>query len=206
MGQLMTLYMVRYVPDNAGCPIVLKGKLNKPWAWNAFDPDLSKGESETGYVYEAKHKDLNFDYWDVNWMASERFIEICRRFGVGVDAVPVNVLLSNGAAPAKKYFYLRWSAWASVIDLDRSRYELERDLATGEVLCQKYFPEAPALESVESFVVDAEKVPSSAAFLCLDLGHTLVCNEAFRAACEEAGLQGMGFDDIETYTKSDFWD
>lgn len=200
------LYMVRYIPDNVGCPVVLKGKLNKPWAWNAFDPDLSNAEFEVGYVYEAKHKFLNFDYWDLNWMASEQFVEICRKFDVGVDAVPVDVVLSDGASSVKKYFYLRWSAWASVIDLDRSRYELEKDLATGEVLYQKYFPDAPVLESIESFVVDEKKVPGSAAFLCLDLGHTLVCNALFRAACEDAGLQGMGFEEITSYTKSDFWD
>lgn len=201
----MALYMVHYAPDDAGCPVVLKGKLNKPWAWNAFDPDLSNGDSEVGYVYEAKHKFLNFDYWDVNWMASEQFVAICRRFDIGVDGIPVDVVFSNGPASAMKYFYLRWSAWASVIDLDRSRYELEKDLATGEVLYQKYFPDVPVLELVDSFVVDAKRVPDSAAFLCLDLGHTLVCNEEFRAACEEAGLRGMGFEDIEVYTKRDFW-
>lgn len=202
----MSLYFVKYVPDGAGCPVVLKGHLNKAWEWNAFDPDLSHGTSGSGYVYQARHARLDFDYWDVNWLASERFVAVCRRFDVGVDAVPVDVVLANGAAPEKRYFYLRWSAWGSVIDLQRSRYVLDRDLATGEVLHQKYFPEAPVLESVEAFVVDEDKVPDSAAFLCLDLGHALVCNDAFRTACEQAGLLGMEFEDITSYTKADFWD
>nr|WP_313254430.1 DUF1629 domain-containing protein [Stenotrophomonas sp.] len=142
----------------------------------------------------------------MNWMASDRFLAVCRHFNIGVDAIPLDVVLANGAAPGTQYFYLRWSAWASVIDLQRSRCTLERDLTTGDVLHQKYFPAVPVLNLVEAFVVDGGKVPEAAAFLCMDLGHALVCNEALRVTCQQAGLVGMACEDITSYTRIDFWD
>ncbi|MEN5206827.1 DUF1629 domain-containing protein [Stenotrophomonas terrae] len=201
----MSLYILNYVSGAPGCPIVLKGRLNKGWSWNAFNPHTSAVDPGTGYVYQAKHDFLDFDYWGTCGMASERFMEICRNFGIGVEFVAVDVLLSDRKKSKKKYFYLRWSAWASVIDWERSDYELEKDLETGEVVHYKYFPDVPVIETVENFVVDEGKIPDSAAFKCLDLGHVLVCNDAFREACEQAGLAGIQFEDITSYKKSDFW-
>ncbi|MGE8224166.1 MAG: imm11 family protein [Stenotrophomonas sp.] len=201
----MPMFVLNYAANQRGCPLVLRGAINTGWTWGAFNPDLSVGRPSQGYVYQSKHHFLDFDYWNECEMASERFVEICGRFGVGFEPVAVDVLLSNRMSSEKKYFYLRWSAWASIIDLERSDYELERELETGEVAYHKYFPDVPVLATVENFVVDESRLPASAAFKCLDLGHALVCNAEFREACEQAGLVGIQFDDITTYKKADFW-
>ncbi|MCW5249636.1 MULTISPECIES: hypothetical protein [unclassified Streptomyces] len=61
------------------------------------------------------------------------------------------------------------------------------------------------LLSVDTFVVDAARVPRAAAFRCPDLDHALVCGDAFKRACEEAGLLGLGFREVTGYTKAGFW-
>lgn len=193
-----------YTPGARGCPVVLKGELNQPWSWDAHRPG-PPGDVPSGYVYTARHPVLDLDYWDLNWLASERFLDVCRAFGLRVHPVPVEVLQSGGKPTAKKYAYLTWSEWASVIDLEASEAELDTDLATGEPARHRHFPGAPVLLSVDQFVVDPARVPRAAAFKCLDLGHQLVCTDDFKQACEEAGLRGLAFSDLTTYTQADFW-
>lgn len=199
----MTLWIVDYAAGGRGCPAVLRGTLNQPWSWNAHRPEPPQ-DVPPGYVYTARHPVLDLDYWDVNWLASERFVDVCRGFGLRVHPVPVEVLQSGGAPTAKSYFYLTWSEWASVIDLAASEVELDTDLVTGEPAQHRHFPGAPVLASVRRFVVDPSKVPS-AAFKCLDLGHQLVCTDDFKQACEDAGLQGLAFCDLTGYTREGFW-
>lgn len=201
----MNLYIVAYVPGERGCPLLLKGDLNMDHHWDVFDPDIDKFDVPEGYVYKSKDKVLSFDYWDINWMASSRFVEICRKFGLRVRTVPVDIIQSTGKPTEKSYFFLLWSEWTSVIDLENSEFEFDRNSATGEIEYYRYFSEVPMLLSVGDFIVDQAKIPKAAAFKCLDLGHSLVCNEEFKAACEQAGLSGIGFEDITSYKKSGFW-
>lgn len=201
----MAIYIINYDPGMIGCPIVLKGDLNKPWSWDEHDPNPEAFNISGGYVYKSKEKVLDFDYWDINWMASEDFVRVCEQFGLGVRGVPVDVLQSDGRLTKKKYFYLLWSEWASVIDVEQSNIEFEKDLATGEIAHHKYFPDVPVALSVERFVVKDYKIPKSAAFKCLDLDYALVCNEDFKAACEKARLIGLTFDNVTNYKKDGFW-
>ena len=159
----MTLYIVEYEPGAPGCPVHLNGTGSLDWTWNAFDPELSAATPAADYVFQAKHPLVDFDYWDMRWMASEGFLEICRRFDVCVEGVPVTVIQSGGRPTAKQYFYLRWSSWASVVDRERSEVEWARDLRTGEPQYHLFFPEVPAIETVATFVVDEARIPSTAA-------------------------------------------
>ncbi|MFS3126897.1 imm11 family protein [Nocardioides sp. Bht2] len=180
--------------------------MNKGWEWDAFDPRLT-GPVPSGYVLTTRHQVVEFDYWGLNALASQRFVDLCDAFELNVQAVPVEVVQS-GRKPTTKpyYYYLRWGTWASVVDLERSDLTLERDLASGQVLQHLYFPDVPMLATVAEFVVDEEKIPSAAAFPCLDLGYDLVCNDEFRQACESEGLLGVGFEPLTGYRKADFWD
>lgn len=201
----MSLWMVEYVAGARGCPVVLKGELNQPWAWDAFDPRAPESVPD-GYVYSSRHPVVDFDHWGAYGMASGRFVDICRGFGLRVTAVPVDVLQSGGTATAKRYSYLLWSEWASIIDAEASAWEAERVYPEGVPAYHKHFPDVSVVGTVERFVVDQAKVPDAAAFRCLDLDSRLVCTDGFKDACESAGLIGLGFVDVSSYTKTDFWD
>nr|EMP15289.2 hypothetical protein ISGA_1306 [Gordonia sp. NB41Y] len=206
MEDELTLWIVDYVAGARGCPVVLKGELDRRWEWDAFAPTPPMGEIPSEYVLTTRHPVIDLDYWGINWLASERFLQICRDFGIGVHPVPVQIIQSGGTPTVKPYSYLRWSEWASVIDLEASSYEADKIYPSGEPAYHKHFQNIPVLESVERFVVDETKVPAAAAFLYLDLGHELVCDDDFKRACEDARLLGMGFRPITEYTKGGFWD
>lgn len=62
-------------------------------------------------LHRAAHPVLDLDYWDVNWLTSERFVEVCPGFGLRVHPVAVEVLQSGGRPAEKSYSYLPWSKW-----------------------------------------------------------------------------------------------
>lgn len=200
----MGLWAVNYAAGARGCPVYLRGDLNQPWEWDQFDPE-PPASVPSGYVFSAKHPVVDFDFWGTRWMASERFLEVCRRFGLRVHPIPVEVLQQGGKPAAKPYYFLLWSEWASIIDLDAAAYELERVYPSGDLAHWPHHPGAPMLLSVEAFVVDESKVPAAAAFLCLDLDNQLVCTDEFKQACEGAGLLGLEFVEVHSYTKAGFW-
>ncbi|WP_433611561.1 hypothetical protein [Prescottella agglutinans] len=67
----MTLWIVEYVAGEPGCPLVLKGKLNRPWDWDAFDPEPAESVIESDYVLVTTNRRLDVDYWGVNRLGSE---------------------------------------------------------------------------------------------------------------------------------------
>ena len=198
----MTLFIVDYVPGARGCPPLLKGELNQDIAWSTVSEHVAGLDIPDGYRFEAKHAVVDFDFWGLNMLASERFVELCERFGLAIRAVPVEMIQSGGSPAAKRYFYLLWDRIATVFDWERSEYELVGNATPGAD--GRYH--ATDLESVARFVVDERSVPAAAAFISLDAGRNLICTAEFRAAVEEAGLLGIGFRELTSYTKRDFWD
>ncbi len=95
------LWIVEYVAGEPGCPLVLRGKLNRPWDWDAFDPEPAESAIESDYELVTTNRRLDVDYWGVNRLASEEFVRICRDFGLRLVAVPVRVLQSGGMPTAK---------------------------------------------------------------------------------------------------------
>ncbi|WP_114721247.1 hypothetical protein [Rhodococcus sp. AG1013] len=203
----MVLWIVEYVAGEPGCPPILKGKLNRPWYWDAFDPEPAESPTESDYELVTTNRRIDVDYWGVNWLASEEFVRICRGFGLRLVSVPVRVLQSGGVPTTKRYSYLRWGEWASVIDVAASDVELEFefDTAGGKAPRNRNIPDAPRFESVARFEIAEARVPEAAAFICTDVGHELVCTDEFKRACEAAGLRGLGFSPLSDYTKADFW-
>lgn len=202
----MTLWIVEYVAGEPGCPLILKGTLDRPWDWDPFDPDPAESPIESEYELVTTNRRIDVDYWGVNWLASDDFVRICRSFGLRLVTVPVRVLQSGGVPTAKRYNYLRWGEWASVIDLAASDVELELDPYSGQPSRNRNLPDVPVLESVARFEIAESRVPETAAFVCTDVGRSLVCTDEFKHTCESAELRGMGFSPLSEYTKADFWD
>ena len=115
------------------------------------------------------------------------------------------MLQSGGVPTAKRYSYLCWGEWASVIDLAASGVELEVDPDSGEPTRDRNIPDAPRFESVARFEIADARVPDAAAFIRTDVGRSLVCNDEFKLACVDAGLRGVSFSPLTEYTKTDFW-
>jgi len=189
----MDLYVVEYEPGGRGCPPVLKGRLNHAWEWDEFDPEPAKFEIKNEYVYESKNPIVDFDYWNQNWLASRKFVDLCMAYGARIRLVPVMIIQSDKKRTQKDYFYPLWEDWLSIIDFERSDIDFDRDLETGEVIMDRYFTEVPRCSAIRKFVVDPAKLDERQVFKCIDLDSELVCTEDFRAKCEASGLVGVKF-------------
>lgn len=197
----MSLYVIDYGPEQRGCPLLLRGDINHDWEWDTYDPDPFKFAITNEYVYRSKHPLIDFDFWNDNSIASGRFVDICHKNNARVRTVPLQILQSNKKPAAKDYCYLLWADWLSIIDFEASDITWDRDLETGEIIHDRYFPQVPRCEAIRRFVVDPAKLDGRQVFKCIDLDFDLVCTEKFRADCERAGLVGLDFKPIESYQK-----
>ena len=198
----MELFVVEYEPGGRGCPPVLRGRLNHPWEWDEHDPDPSKFEITHNYVYESKHAVVDFDYCTQQGVASRNFVDLCLAAGAKLRLVPVEIRQTNGQRTVKDYFYPLWANWLSILDVDASDVELERQWPSGEPAIDRYFPDIQLYSAIRRFVADLAKLGDERVFKCVDLGSKLVCTADFRADCETAGLIGLRFTPLSTYQKT----
>jgi hypothetical protein len=200
-GFPMNLYVVTYRADEHGCPLVLKGDLNHDWEFDTFDPNPESAEIRHSYTLRSKNPLIDFDFWNDRSIGSARFVEICRRHDAQIRTVPLAIIQSNKKRTAKDYFYVLWSDWLSIIDLDASDITLDRDLETGQVIHHRQFPAVPRCEAVRHFVVDPARLTDRQVFKCIDLDFELVCTEKFRDDCEAAGLSGLDFQPLDSFQR-----
>lgn len=201
----MALFVITYEPGVRGCPLVLKGNLNHDWEWDEHDPDPDKFTISHDYEYRSKNPLIDFDFWNSVAIASESFVALCNEFGARTRRVPVRIVQSNKEPTTKRYFYLLWKDWLSILDREESDYELDRDLATGEPISDRYFPSVTRCETITRFVVDEAKVKGKHVFKCIDLDDEVVCDDQFRNACFGKKLLGLKFVPIEEFRKIPFW-
>lgn len=197
----MSLYVIDYGPEQRGCPLVLRGDINRDWEWDTYDPDPDRAVITHDYVYRAKHPLIDFDFWNEKSIASSRFVDICRRNEARIRTVPLEIIQSNKKRTEKDYCYLLWGDWLSILDFDASDITLDRELETGEPVHHRQFPQVPRCEAIRRFVVDPSKLDQRQVFKCIDLDFDLVCTEKFRAECEQAGLVGLDFKPLESFQK-----
>jgi hypothetical protein len=201
----MSLYVVEYLPGARGCPTLLKGEINMDWQWDGSDPNPDQFEISGDYVYKWKSPVIDFDFWDETLIASERFADLCDEFGARTRRIPVQIIQSNKKKTDKNYFYLLWKDWLSILDFEKSEYEIDRDLQTREPIADRYFPEVIRCEVITKFVPDPAKVQAMHIFKCINLDSKVVCDEQFMRACQARGMLGLRFVPLEQFQKIPFW-
>lgn len=195
---IMKWYIVGYDSHRGkGCPAYLKGDLNHSWEWNKYDPDPYKYSISDDYIFNARHSFLDFDFWDGGPLVSEKFVEICKGFGVEFRLVPVRMIQSGGGETKKKYFYMLFSGRYEILDYEASDLKFDTDLRTGAVRYHKYSPCTPFVYSVYKAVIDESKISGRHIFKCLDFSRDIVCSEVFKAECESSQLNGIRFIEID---------
>lgn len=194
----MKWYLVTYGSGRKrGCPLYLKGKLSRRKEWDKSDPDPFHYEISNDYVFSADHALINFDFWDGGPLVSGGFVSVCEEFGVKFRLVPIRVVQSGGDETEKSYFYMLFVGRYSIFDHDASELKYDADLKAGEVLYEKYYPNIPYVISISKAVIDESKILGVHLFRCLELSDQIVCSAGFKARCEELGLRGLLFTEID---------
>jgi hypothetical protein len=205
LGEKMQLFVIEYEPGARGCPTLLKGEINMDWQWDDFEPDPDKFAINGNYVYRWKSPVIDFDFWEHTMIASEAFANLCDEFGARTRRVPLQIIQSNNQPTKKKYFYLLWKDWLSIIDFERSEYEIDRDLESGVPIRDPHFPEVTHCEVITKFIPDLSKVNDKHVFRCIDIGRKVVCDELFKRACVDKEFLGLKFVPIEDFQMIPFW-
>ena len=188
-----------------GCPQYLAGDLNHDWQWDHFDPNPDRFAVTVAYEYRAKHTVVDFDYGMDGWLVSERFAQVCRAAGMAVRCIPVKMLQSSREEAHKSYVFMLTSTWLPVLDMERSEYTVDKDLATGEPIFDKYFPGVPHLEAIAKAAVDPRKMKNFGIVRAVDVKGRHVCTAAFKRECERQRLLGVRFVPAETFSYKPFW-
>lgn len=195
----MQLYVISYKPGERGCPVNPKGTLNHKWEWNQFDPNPEKLTITHDYEYFTKNPLYDFDFWTETLIASEAFCDLCDQFGARTRRIPLRIIQSNKKATTKTYFYLLWQDWLSIIDFEKSDYQILFNPQTGKKENHLYFPEIPYIETLAKFVPVLDKTKGKHVFKCLDLISEVVCTDDFRQACIDRKFIGLDFIPIEEF-------
>jgi len=199
----MKYYIVKYESGAPGCPIFLNGLINKDWTWDHLDPDPDKFEITGDYVYRAKHRLIDFDFWSDVIIGSEEFVALTEETGGKIRKIPLKIIYPNQSESKKKYFYILWKEWHSMIDLEKSEYTPSTDLYTGENVYNAYSPDALYMREIKKFVINKKKDPRKHIFKSLDFFNETVCSEEFAQECIKRKFKGLSFTPIEDAQRID---
>jgi len=199
----MNYYVIRYESGAPGCPLVLKGQINKDWTWDHLDPAPDQFEVADDYVYRAKLRLIDFDFWSSRVMGSELFAGLVEEMGGKIRKIPLKIIYPNKTESKKKYFYILWKEWHSMIDLEKSEFSPEVDIYTGENHYDKDFPDVLALREIKKFVMDKSKDPQKHIFKSLDFLNETICSEEFVQECIKRKFKGLSFTPIEDAQRID---
>jgi len=199
----MNYHVINYEPGAPGCPIFLSGLINKDWEWEPLDPTPDKFKISDDYFYRAKHRLIDFDFWSNEIMGSEEFTDLVKDMGGKIRKIPLKIIYPNQTESKKKYFYILWKEWHSMIDLEKSECTPSVDIYTGEKHYDKDFPGVLALREIKKFVLDKNKDPSKHIFKSLDFFNETICSEEFMQECIKRKFKGLSFTPIEDAQRID---
>ncbi|WP_371870472.1 imm11 family protein [Pseudoduganella flava] len=139
---------------------------------------------------------MGFDFYgEQSYMVSEQFCDLCREYSVPFRPVPLTLVL-QGQQVGSYYFFLP-GKYVALLDTERSEYEIDTDLETGQPMVDQLFPPTPVYKKISRFVPRSDETCSL--FSCIEIGK-LVCSGDFRDAVLERGLKGMRFTPIQDFT------
>lgn len=170
-----------------------------------MDPNITTQTIANNYVYHLKNREFEIDYWNEKYIASADFARLAADNGAIIRTIPLEIKLASGRSPKRSYFYLLWGEWYSMIDFEHSKYKLNRDLESGEIVHNKYAPDIPIFDEIEKYVVDKAKDPGKHIFKSLDFLAETVCSEEFMNKCNDGNFRCLNFIPIEQFKFSPFW-
>lgn len=202
----MKYYVIKYQHGAPGCPAALFWKDDDGGLdWDNFNPDIDSIEIKREHTAKVSNRSIDFDFFESNDIASAEFIEIVKKYSERIKEIPVRFIVAGGKNPKKDYFYIVFGDWFSIIDLNNSSFEYDRDLSSGDVIYNKYFPEIPNFDKIEKFSPDPSKDPKRDIFKSLDFFGETICSEKFMKDCYDRKIIGLEFIPIEDFQYIPFW-
>lgn len=80
-------------------------------------------------------------------MVSEQFCDLCREYSVPFRPVPLTLVL-QGQQVGSYYFFLP-GKYVALLDTERSEYEIDTDLETGQPMVDQLFPPTPVYKNLK---------------------------------------------------------
>ena len=192
-------FVLDYHPAPDVGPAHIAGELNhEEYEWPLFTANPDAVEIKKNYVYTVSDPEigsLEFDFYgDQSYMVSQRFCDLCRELSIPFRPVPLTLILRG--QPIGAYFFFLPGKFVALLDTEKSEYEIDTDLETGEPLIDQLFPPTPVYKKITKFI--PKSMEAGHLFSCIELGK-LVCTDEFRKAALKQGLKGIGFTPMQDY-------
>ena len=202
------LYTLKYAPDDAGCPHFLSEEpMPEEWEWSSYETrplDIDISKKYATRITDTDIDTVDFDFYGADApYVSTRFLALCDALAVRYRAVPIDMTLHDGSRPPKSYAIFLPASHLSIIDTEKSVYELDRVVETGDTMMNQAFPELPVYSKIERFVTK-ENIEVPHLFQCIEI-FSLVCTEAFRQEAIGRGLAGLQFTALDEGYVYDPW-
>lgn len=196
-------YLIDYKSQAAFPYEFISGEFNvDEWEWDEFDPNADKSDIQKKYSFSITDKNIKKPLPDFlgfpHNIVSARFLELCDKLAVNYLAVPVEINMVNGEKYENGFFIFTPLNAAEILDQNRSVYSEDKDLATGEIIFNKYHPTTPMYSWIKEF--STKDSVDEDFFICIEL-MKWACSESFKAQAEEslAGFEFISIDDNFCY-------
>ncbi|WP_110875984.1 imm11 family protein [Franconibacter helveticus] len=164
-------------------------------------PELNEFNSH--YILKRKVGSLSGDYYPLDSLASDAILSLCSELNVDYFSIPLSIELENKRALLKKYnlFYLK--KYLSIIDKNKSNYEIDNvvGVSNGSEIDKEN--ERVYFTRIDKFVVKNEVHDHF--FFCTDIGKP-VCSMDFKNLFLSKGLAGLDFIPIDDDYSYDEWE
>lgn len=199
-------FLVEFCGESGGFPEFISGEYNvDEWEWDEFDPNAAGVDIEQKYEFYIKEKNKKISTLDFlgfpHNIVSDDFIKICDELGVRYLSVSVTLSRAGENKFHKKYSIFTPLEGVKLLDMERSSYSLDKNMETGEVIYNRYYPSVPVYSYIKSFFTNKDE--SSAFFMCIEL-MKWVCNGDFKKRADK-DLVGFSFIPITPDFSFDPW-
>lgn len=164
--------------------------------------DVDKNAFADNYFVKLKVHKLTGDYFLGDYLASERFLSLCRSLGVDFISAKADVALPRDKKPELSYNFFLPLERLDLLDEGKSIFCIAVDVETGEPQTK-----AAGLDSTYYDKIDLFKTREDVdrdLFLCTEL-KKVVCSARFKKKFEDAQTTGIGFEPIDQNFRYDPW-
>ena len=195
-------YVIDYSPDGKKLPLYIDKVFTPELPYfDIFIAPPKQNEFAKAYVLDTSVQEIEGDYFVEDDIASERLVQLCRSMNINFISIPLEIK-SREVHCNYNLFYL--ADYISIIDTEKSIYEISKDLETGRLntpdemgLDKVYY------ENITRFIVK-DNIDKDL-FFCKDIIKH-VCSENFKETFERNKLSGVSFTPINNEYTFDAWE